>query len=921
MPKKNSEFLHPSFGRCRRVPSLIAVRWKSGAGAEKRAALLAEAGLVPAEIAGPGKADKKGRPRIEVNSSSALTWAETKGGKEVPEEAVEKLESSALVEWVSFAYRAEKAAEGPESLFTVNPARLFVSSAAHESLSDLGAFGLSVDGARTSHVHGLVSLSVDEVSLKARKGALSAAEALARALEERPGGVGAGDLKLENIPFVSPACHGNGHASAAAECAPSGFQVLPNDPLFAVAWGLQRINAPYAWNVTQGDPGVVVAVIDQGVELAHPDLSVHPQSWNASTDTPDGSPVGNHGTPCAGIAAAAINNTVGAVGVAGKCRVMAIATSTWADIDIAEGLYFAADHGAQVVSMSFGVYPSWMIWDFDLIRAALQYAHDKGLVLVAASGNENIAVSRFPGSDARTIGVGGSNRADERKRIGDSSAEAWWGACYGPDLDVVAPCLEIPTTDRLGGSGYSPTDYFNFFNGTSAATPHVAGLAALVRSVRPDLSNIEVREILSRTCDKISPSLYPYALVAGKPYGTWHAETGYGRINAERALLAACAYGGAEKKGLCEVPNLKLPRIPAECIAPAAPPWLPYDQCLYFYEPRFLKPTAAGQFRVIYEHCLRLLGRQQGPLLYTTTLLPGEKVTLYHYDRFRRVRSATARVSVHTSFRQSVSALWQSRRSQTQKQYQDLLIKVRSDDDSDITVGGMLFPVSWTIDDPDLTIQHTQGASVQTVAETFQQIAASASQQVDSERSLVVSTFEEAESKDVTSRTLENKNHCRAVTYFVRRVLEVYELHTTVKQLSYRDEASPAGAPRPAEWRPVRGMDEEDRKKFRGVLDRLPRVGAAFHSPIRITLPTDGALYEAEFAHCSSCEPERQVEVEVAIDKARYEARKVCLEAELLATEVERRKALLERGELEPFPEAGTPSAAPAPESAPSPHA
>src|SRR5262249_58102517 len=133
---------------------------------------------------------------------------------------------------------------------------------------------------------------------------------------------------------------------------------------------------------------------------------------------------------------AQMNNAIGPTGVAGGVRVMAIATDTWADVDIAEGLYFAADHGARVVSMSFGVYASWGCWDFDLIRDALQYAHDHGLMLVAASGNENGAVARFPGSDARTLCVGGSNRSDERKRIGDASSEAWWGASYGPDLDV-----------------------------------------------------------------------------------------------------------------------------------------------------------------------------------------------------------------------------------------------------------------------------------------------------------------------------------------------------------------------------------------------------------------------------------------------------------------------------------------------------
>src|SRR5690606_34949895 len=158
---------------------------------------------------------------------------------------------------------------------------------------------------------------------------------------------------------------------------------------------------------------VTVAVIDQSVELGHPDLLLHPNSLNASNDLPDGSPVGNHGTPCAGIIRARMDNAQGLAGVAGGGQIMAIATSTWADADIAEGLYFAADQGAQVVSMSFGVYPSWGMWDFDLIRDALQYAHEQGLVLVAASGNEDWNQSRFPGSDARTLCVGGSNRSDE----------------------------------------------------------------------------------------------------------------------------------------------------------------------------------------------------------------------------------------------------------------------------------------------------------------------------------------------------------------------------------------------------------------------------------------------------------------------------------------------------------------------------
>src|SRR5204863_7912250 len=148
--------------------------------------------------------------------------------------------------------------------------------------------------------------------------------------------------------------------------------------------------------ISESDPNVVVAVLDQGVELAHPDLNLWPISYSTITHTIcNGGPVGNHGTACAGIISGKIENSLGVAGLAGKCRVMAIATN-FADTEVAEGLYFAADNGARVVSMSFGVYPSWMVWDFAIIEGALQYCVDKNVVLVAASGNENQNTCRFP---------------------------------------------------------------------------------------------------------------------------------------------------------------------------------------------------------------------------------------------------------------------------------------------------------------------------------------------------------------------------------------------------------------------------------------------------------------------------------------------------------------------------------------------
>ena len=272
------------------------------------------------------------------------------------------------------------------------------------------------------------------------------------------------------------------------------------------------------------------------------DLNMWPLSYSTVTHTNDGSPVGNHGTACAGIIGARIDNSVGVSGLAGKCRIMPIATN-FADTEVAEGLYFAADNGARVVSMSFGVYPNWMIWNFAIIEAALQYCQDKNVVLVAATGNENQQRSCFPATDPHTIGVGGSNRDDVRKARGDSKSRTGGGHATDPTstwsrhawksrrpIGSREQAIRLPTTTMR-------------FNGTSAATPHVAGLAGLIISINPALTNAEVRQIISETTDKINPVGYMYLATAGKPYGTWNDQVGYGRINAERAVLVACSIG------------------------------------------------------------------------------------------------------------------------------------------------------------------------------------------------------------------------------------------------------------------------------------------------------------------------------------------------------------------------------------------
>jgi thermitase len=562
-----------------------------------------------------------------------------------------------------------------------------------------------------------------------------------------------------------------------------------------------------------------------------------------------------------------------------------------------------------------------MIWNFSIIQAALQYCQDKNVVLVAASGNEDIPQSRFPGSDPRTICVGGSNRDDVRKSSGDTSSENWWGACYGPDVDVVAPCLEIPTTDQLGLAGYVPGDYDMFFNGTSSATPHVAALAGLILSANPSLTNEDVRQVISETTDKINTGGYVYLPTAGKPYGTWTEEVGYGRINAERAVLLACASDECKKDGPCGV---EICEPEPCCVSPCDPPWRPDASCLISYEDRFFRiplrltertnnpPIAAVaqtnyiEFRVTYEHRMCLLGKQHGPLLFTTTLLPGETVRLYHSERYRRITSTEQRYSVQTTFMQFVSMIQQAHVTNSFDSLQKVL---RNSSQSGSVSGGAGLDLGFVSfgggadSSSSSSVSSESMLSVHAAADLFEQSVHQASQLTHAERSIVVSTFEDKETQDTTVRSLYNANECRAVTYFVRQVMELYALSVRVTNISYRIIAGNI----PPVWHnydDLGWLPPAIQNEIKVELALLPKVGDVVDRPRPFSLPTDGTVYDPELAHCCSCEPERSAAIAIRLEKEKAEAMKVCLEVQQLEAEVQRRRLLLQKGELGPFTEA-----------------
>ncbi|MGH2356055.1 MAG: S8 family serine peptidase, partial [Chloroflexota bacterium] len=324
-----------------------------------------------------------------------------------------------------------------------------------------------------------------------------------------------------------------------APAVPAAPAATPTDPGFASQWGLKKIKAPEAFDITMGSAAISVAVIDEGCNLAHEDLTFKLPGYDAvtGTDNQEPKPADGHGTSCAGIVAAKANNGRGGVGVAPNCRVLPVriaygAGGGWVTTDakIADGVRKAVDRGADVLSNSWGGgAPSTFITN------AFKYAQSngrggKGCPIAIATGNADVRGVGYPANLSPSVpgllAVGASNEWDQRKSKTSLDGETWWGSNYGPEVDVVAPGVHIYTTDITGAAGYGGGNYVPNFNGTSSATPHVAGLMALILSVDPDLRSWEVEDLIKLTVDDL-----------GAPGRD--EQFGFGRINCRRALEAA----------------------------------------------------------------------------------------------------------------------------------------------------------------------------------------------------------------------------------------------------------------------------------------------------------------------------------------------------------------------------------------------
>lgn len=344
---------------------------------------------------------------------------------------------------------------------------------------------------------------------------------------------------------------------------------LGPDPLFAQQWHLEStgqsgallsasVRAVEAWRLEVGDPEILIAINDDGVDFEHEDLVTHmadPVLLNGTLESALQNNCCSHGTAVAGVAAATGGNGIGVRGVCPSCGIIPMFAQIVGfganDSTVAGSFRAATDAGASVINNSWGMSTGSPIHTGGSmfgggggqagmpgsVQSALTYADEegrdgKGMVIVFAAGNDNSPPDYF-GRHPLTVTVGSTT---------DQSRKAWYSS-FGEELVVSAPSnggvtSGITTTDVTGTRGYDRGNYTSTFGGTSSAAPLVAGLAGLVLSANPELTAAEVRALLAETADRIDPLRGRYSEDGHSPI------YGFGRVNAYRAVHRALELAG-----------------------------------------------------------------------------------------------------------------------------------------------------------------------------------------------------------------------------------------------------------------------------------------------------------------------------------------------------------------------------------------
>lgn len=327
--------------------------------------------------------------------------------------------------------------------------------------------------------------------------------------------------------------------------------MTPNDTYFTNQWYLSKINMPNTWNITTGSPNVKVAVFDLEVDWNHQDIGIgndgyknidNTLGYNYKENTYLPVDPQTHGTFVAGINGAKTNNSIGIAGITGGNGEQGVTIipygvgsylgAPYIDMSsVDDAILDAVDKGIKVINMSFGSTSSY----YPDIDAAITYAYNHGVTLVAASGNDHSNAIRYPASHSQVIAVGAINQYLQKCDFSN----------YGTGLDLVAPGKNIYST--------TPQNGYNYLDGTSFAAPQVSGVVALMLSVNPTLTPDSIRSILRSTCTKLSG----YTYTSG-----WNNETGYGLLNAYAAVkVVAPIISGSS--ALCDSNDYSVTNLPS----------------------------------------------------------------------------------------------------------------------------------------------------------------------------------------------------------------------------------------------------------------------------------------------------------------------------------------------------------------------
>jgi peptidase S8 and S53, subtilisin, kexin, sedolisin len=378
-------------------------------------------------------------------------------------------------------------------------------------------------------------------------------------------------------------------------------EIKSNDSSIDKQWYLSRINIFNAWKFSFGDENIKIGVLDSGLDWAHKDIGLGRDSyqnvylnpnedlwkdnnnpstgdyidndrngfiddlkgWNFITQSNDVRTTNSHGTQVSGIISAKTNNAEGIAGIVGGnkkkgVQVIPVCVGIFAleSSILDDAIIYAVNSGVRIIQLSLSVLKT------DAIEKAIDYAKQKNVLIICASGNDSSNNLSYPSSNEYVIAVGGIDRNNRRAPFSN----------YGNNLSVVAPGIDIFSTGL--NNTYLSSD------GTSFAAPQVSGVAALILSVNPDLTAKQVADIIEQTAQKVGG--YNYQNTYTRPNGTWNNEMGYGLVDAYKALQKATIAGPDE---FCLRTDATF-----ELIAP-----IPNDATIKWEDPEYRLEIVSGQ--------------------------------------------------------------------------------------------------------------------------------------------------------------------------------------------------------------------------------------------------------------------------------------------------------------------------------------